>query len=254
MESPQMQAEDAVYQQLAKVYDPELDQPLTELGFIGGVHIDGRTVTVHFRLPTYWCAANFAFLMATDIRTYVAQLPWVQRVEVRLQDHCLEQEITDGVNRGQTFRMTFPDLATDDLETLRETFRVKAFLTRQARVLRWLLRQGWHDEALLQLRVGELRQLPADSEAQALVERYITLLQERGLAPDPTAAAFTQPDGTPLERRQFRAYLQQAERTRLSMEFNTMFCSGLLKTRYGDDQPTADCTNQRSEEGIVWQQ
>jgi len=27
---------DEVYGQLARVYDPELDQPLTELGFIGG--------------------------------------------------------------------------------------------------------------------------------------------------------------------------------------------------------------------------
>ena len=32
-------ARDEVNQQLAKVYDPELDQPLTELGFIGGVDI-----------------------------------------------------------------------------------------------------------------------------------------------------------------------------------------------------------------------
>ena len=29
-------ARDEVHQQLAEVYDPELDQPLTELGFIGG--------------------------------------------------------------------------------------------------------------------------------------------------------------------------------------------------------------------------
>ena len=39
-------ARDEVDQQLAKVYDPELDQPLTELGFIGGVDIAGDKVTV----------------------------------------------------------------------------------------------------------------------------------------------------------------------------------------------------------------
>ena len=72
---------DEVYRQIAEVYDPELDQPLTELGFIGGVRIVGDTVTVRFRLPTYWCAANFAYMMASDIRERVSELSWVQRVE-----------------------------------------------------------------------------------------------------------------------------------------------------------------------------
>ena len=50
-------ARDEINQQLAKVYDPELDQPLTELGFIGGVDIDVDKVTVpvsysHLTLPT----------------------------------------------------------------------------------------------------------------------------------------------------------------------------------------------------------
>ena len=83
---------DEVYGQLGKVYDPELDQPLTELGFIGGVSIDGNTVAVHFRLPTFWCAANFAFMMAADIRERVSELPWVERVDVQLQDHFFDQE------------------------------------------------------------------------------------------------------------------------------------------------------------------
>ena len=44
-------ARDEVNQQLAKVYDPELDQPLTELGFIGGVDIAGDKVTVLSQAP-----------------------------------------------------------------------------------------------------------------------------------------------------------------------------------------------------------
>src|SRR5215831_19045186 len=115
--------QEEVYGQLAKVSDPELDQPLTELGFIGGVGIDGNTVTVRFRLPTFWCAANFAFMMAADIRERVSELPWVERVDVQLQDHFFDQEINDGVNCGKTFVETFPLLATDQLSELRETFR-----------------------------------------------------------------------------------------------------------------------------------
>ena len=138
---------DEVYGQLGKVYDPELDQPLTELGFIGGVSIDGNTVAVHFRLPTFWCAANFAFMMAADIRERVSELPWVERVDVQLQDHFFDQEINDGVNCGKTFVETFPLLATDNLGELRETFRVKALLTRQERLLRSLLALGWLEDA-----------------------------------------------------------------------------------------------------------
>ena len=57
--------------------DPELDEPVTELGFVERVAVDGDTVEVDFRLPTYWCAANFAFLMVDDIRIAVEGAPWV---------------------------------------------------------------------------------------------------------------------------------------------------------------------------------
>ena len=223
-----------VYGQLAQVYDPELDQPLTELGFIGGVSIDGHTVTVHFRLPTFWCAANFAFMMAADIREQVSELPWVERVDVQLQDHFFDQEITGGVNGGKTFVETFPLLATSDLGELRETFRVKAFLARQERVIRSLLALGWLEDAILGVRVGDLAGLPLSSEGTALAERYLAILKERGLAGEATAPAFVHPDGRPIEPPEFRADLAHAQRTRLSVEFNAAFCRGLLKTRYGE--------------------
>ena len=57
---------------LARVDDPELDEPVTDLRFIERVEIDAAgAVSIGFRLPTYWCAANFAFLMADDMRREV---------------------------------------------------------------------------------------------------------------------------------------------------------------------------------------
>jgi len=225
---------DEVYGQLAKVSDPELDQPLTDLGFIGGVGIDGNAVTVHFRLPTFWCAANFAFMMAADIRERVSELPWVERVDVRLQDHFFGQEINDGVNCGKTFTESFPELATGDLEDLRETFRVKAFLSRQERLIRCLLATGWSEDAILRVQVGDLPSLPLDSEGTALAERYRAILEERGLTSGRTAPAFVHPDGKPIQPPEFRGNLSHAQRTRLSVEFNASFCRGMLKTRYGE--------------------
>jgi metal-sulfur cluster biosynthetic enzyme len=228
-------ARDEVDQQLAKVYDPELDQPLTELGFIGGVDIAGEKVTVRFRLPTYWCAANFAYMMASDIRERVSELPWVKQVDVLLQDHFHDEEINEGIKHGKTFLTAFPD-ATESLDDLRETFRVKAFQARQERVLRWLIRKGLQEEAILKMRVGDLQQLLKKRQVAKLVERYLSIRQERGLPGDIGAEAFTHPDGTPIDPGGLQLLLHKASSTRLSMEFNTAFCSGLLKTRYGEDK------------------
>ena len=228
-------ARDEVHQQLAEVYDPELDQPLTELGFIGGVDIAGEKVTVRFRLPTYWCAANFAYMMASDIRERVSELPWVQRVDVLLQDHFHDEEINEGIKHGKTFLTAFPD-ATDSLDDLRETFRVKAFQARQERVLRWLIRKGIQEEAILRMRVGELEQLLKKRQVTKLVKRYLNIRQERGLPGDIGAEAFSHHDGTPIDPGGLQLLLNKASSTRLSMEFNTAFCSGLLKTRYGEDK------------------
>jgi len=231
----QANARDEVFRQLAEVYDPELDQPLTELGFIGGVDIAGEKVTVRFRLPTYWCAANFAYMMASDIRERVFELPWVKRVDVLLQDHFHDEEINEGIKHGKTFLTAFPD-ATESLDDLRETFRVKAFQARQERVLRWLIRKGLQEEAILKMRVGDLQQLLKKRQVAKLVERYLSIRQERGLPGDISAEAFTHPDGTPIDPGGLELLLQRASSTRLSMEFNTAFCSGLLKTRYGEDK------------------
>jgi len=248
-------ARDEVNQQLAKVYDPELDQPLTELGFIGGVDIAGDKVTVRFRLPTYWCAANFAYMMSSDIRERVSELPWVKRVDVLLQDHFHDDEINEGIKNGKTFLATFPD-ATDSLDDLRETFRVKAFQARQERVLRWLIRKGLQEEAILKMRVGDLQELLKKRQVAKLVERYLNIRQERKLPVDISAEAFTHPDGTPIDPGGLELLLHRASSTRLSMEFNTAFCSGLLKTRYGEDQQglqNADLEKDKTEEftGVI---
>ena len=69
---------------LATVVDPELDESVTELGFITEVELPSEgEVRVGFRLPTFWCAANFAFLMADDMRRALLELPWVTKVDVQ---------------------------------------------------------------------------------------------------------------------------------------------------------------------------
>ena len=72
---------------LDAVTDPELDQSVVDLGFITEMEVDGDRVAVAFRLPTYWCSAGFAWIMAEDMRAALTRLPWVASAEVRLVDH-----------------------------------------------------------------------------------------------------------------------------------------------------------------------
>ena len=97
-----------VWARLDRVDDPELDEPITELGFVERVTVSGAgEVEVAFRLPTYWCSPNFAFLMAEDIHREVSGLAWAARVSVRLQDHMWGEEIAAGVNAGRSFAEVF---------------------------------------------------------------------------------------------------------------------------------------------------
>jgi metal-sulfur cluster biosynthetic enzyme len=61
--------EAAALEALGAVVDPELDQPITDLDFVQSVTVSGEgDVVVHLRLPTSFCAPNFAYLMASDAK------------------------------------------------------------------------------------------------------------------------------------------------------------------------------------------
>src|ERR1700680_1380310 len=72
---------------IADVLDPELDEPLVKLGFIDRVQVEGAKgadVTITFKLPTFWCSPNFAYLMAHDLRSRVCAIAGVRSVHVAL--------------------------------------------------------------------------------------------------------------------------------------------------------------------------
>ena len=95
-----------VLEQLGTVYDPELDEPITTLGFVGScVVTDAGDVSVRLRLPTPQCAPNFAFLMAADARAAVGRVPGLGRVVIELEDHYTGAEINAAVN---DFKLAHP--------------------------------------------------------------------------------------------------------------------------------------------------
>ena len=73
---------------LGTVRDPELDEPVTALGFVSSCTVSAAgVVEVRLRLPTYFCAPNFAFLMVADAYDAVSGVDGVRQAEVVLEDH-----------------------------------------------------------------------------------------------------------------------------------------------------------------------
>ena len=104
---------------LSAVRDPELDEPITSLGFIASctVSADGDA-EVHLRLPTYFCAPNFAFLMVADAYDAVSAADGVRRAEVVLDDHFAAPAINEGVAARAGFARSFDGEAVGELNEL----------------------------------------------------------------------------------------------------------------------------------------
>lgn len=229
-----------VLARLDHVTDPELDEPVTELGFVTAIAIDDAgVVSVEFRLPTYWCAANFAFMMADDMRREVAVLPWVTRVEPRLGEHMYADKINHGVQNNLSFQDAFGDAAADDLDELRRTFLLKAFQRRQEALLRHLQAAGQAPEALVALSLADLSRLSLDTAGERLRGRYV---ERRGLVgPAPAAAlAFVDTAEQALLAPGLPEYLRALRRVGTNAEFNGALCSGLLAARFGSDPVAPD--------------
>ena len=225
---------DEVWARLAMVSDPELDESVAEMGFVDSVEIgDGGAVRIGFRLPTYWCAPNFAFLMAHDMRQAVEGLDWVERAEITLRDHCHAEDINRGVGGGLSFAETFPGQAAAELDELRVTFRRKAFQGRQEALLRRLVEDGMTPEKICAIQIGELRRLDLADDAR-LLERYLEIRGEFGGPAGEDDTAFTTADGEALGPESFAEYLQDLRRVRMNAAFNANMCRSLLQTRYGE--------------------
>ena len=78
--------EQQAFAALGQVLDPELDEPITDLGFVRSLEADSGSITVHLRLPTSFCSPNFAYLMASDAKDARRALPQPREVVVLLDD------------------------------------------------------------------------------------------------------------------------------------------------------------------------
>jgi len=201
----------SVMNALAEVYDPELDEPITRLGFVTYCEVgpDGD-VDVALRLPTPQCAPNFAFLMAADARNAVLRLHGVREVTVRLEDHYTGEEINAAIGRAG----------------LRDLFLRKALVGRQSRLCESLLRAGRTPAEVAATRLTDLPDVPD-------ARRCLTLRRRLGLPHDPDSPAFILPSGEPVAAPELTRWLRTARLMRLSLEVNGGICRSLLRVHRG---------------------
>jgi metal-sulfur cluster biosynthetic enzyme len=212
---------------LDTVRDPELDTSIVELGFVESCTLDADgTARVRLRLPTFFCAPNFAFLMVADAHDAVAGVDGVARTEIVLEDHFAAGEINAGVAAKAGFVAAFDGLAQDELDDLRRDFLRKAMLAAQDRVVRPLLASGLTMDGVAALRLGDV---PDTSARRRLEARRAELGIPCG-AGDPLLVT---PDGRAVPRREVPVHLRRTRTIRVGIEANSDYCRQLLDQRYG---------------------
>jgi metal-sulfur cluster biosynthetic enzyme len=217
----------AVLAALGTVRDPELDEPVTALGFVSSCTVSPDGVAhVRLRLPTYFCAPNFAFLMVADAHDAVAAVQGISRADVVLEDHFASDAINTGVAARAGFVASFDGLAAAELDDLRADFIRKAVMAGSDRVCRPLMAAGRTPDELAVLTLGEV---PASPDRERLRERRAELGLSSGLGDpllvDPETGEAVGVEALPL-------HLRRARLTRVGAEANSSMCRGMLRERY----------------------
>jgi metal-sulfur cluster biosynthetic enzyme len=246
---------------LATVRDPELNEPITSLGFVasctvtgaagasdsdpdedGGGDRDGDVaVTVRLRLPTYFCAPNFAFLMVADAYDAVAALGGVRSTEVILDDHFAAETINEGVAARAGFARSFPGEAAGELDELRRNFLRKAVLAGTDQVCRPLLAAGRAPAELAGMTLGDT---PPSADLGRLRQRRAEL----GLPTGPESPLLVDPaTGAAVPVEKLPLHLQRARTTQVGIEANTGICRGMLQHRYHSPGHGEDAQDQKLE-------
>ncbi|MBU2666888.1 iron-sulfur cluster assembly protein [Actinoplanes bogorensis] len=208
---------------LAEVRDPELDEPITTLGFVASASVTPENVAeIHLRLPTYFCAPNFAYLMVADAYDQVSALGF--ETHVILDDHFASDAINEGVAARAGFVRSFEGEAVDELDSLRADFLRKAVLAGTDAVCRPL--------AGFPLATMTLGDIP-DSPALGRLKRRrrdlgLPYADDSPLLIDPLSGDAIKNDDVPL-------HLRKARLTRTSLDANTGICRGMLRHRYDTD-------------------
>jgi metal-sulfur cluster biosynthetic enzyme len=224
-----------VWEALRAVRDPELDTDVVSLDFVGSVDVDGGVAHVQLRLPTYFCAPNFAFLMVADAHDAVAAVPGVDRPDVVLVDHFASDAINAGVaaRAGFVGSMAGTEVgeAVDELDDLRRTFTERALMAGTDLVVRPMVRAGVTPEQVAAMTLGDAARRP--DAASADLDRLRARRRELGLPAGDEDPLVIDPSGRTVGVEALPLHLRKARSYQVGVDANTSICRGQLAARYG---------------------
>lgn len=193
MDRSKIYSVDTVYKALSNVYDPELDEPITRLGFVREVRI-GDTIEVVISTSTYWCSPNFIYMILEDARNEISRSLGIdpERVKVYIRGHYDEDRINECVNRGERFENCYRSEAWRGIEDLKRIFLEKRLARRLYRFIRVATKYGLSLQEIAGLRRGDVIDLGDlivirssgkeirvfDSSDVEIVRSYVSMVRE----------------------------------------------------------------------------
>ena len=91
--------ESAINEAMAKIMDPELGRPITDLKLIDRMTVAGGSVDLEFHLTAPFCPPIFALKIASDIKAGLLSVPGVTEAKVTLRGHYLAEAVNKQVNK-----------------------------------------------------------------------------------------------------------------------------------------------------------
>jgi metal-sulfur cluster biosynthetic enzyme len=235
-----------VLEALSTVTDPELDEPITDLGFVKDLSVseDGR-VDVDLVTSTFWCSPNFVYMMMEETRDVIVRIPGIREANVTLGGHHDAARINEGINSGRSFTECYGSEASGELGELNRMIRTRALRSRLYSMAAALTRAGVPTEDLLDLSRSDVAvdgesfvvrsrgrafRVSEPAEIQR-VARYLTFLD--GLGRTTGSLMIWDLDGNPPEIAEFASALTQGRLAKANFGLNAELCRALLSARMG---------------------
>jgi len=246
----QLKLKQSVLRALSTVTDPELDEPITDLGFVKELSIsDDGQVSLDLVTSTFWCSPNFVYMMLEEARDVVSKLAGINDVRVHLDGHHDSDRINEAINSGKSFSDCYGDEATGNLVELNRMIRTRALRSRLHSMATTLSKVGFSPEQLLDLSRQDVTSdgdsvvvtsprgtfSISDFEDVRRVSRYLQF-RER-IKPRDGPLVVWDLDGNPPERDGFRSALEEARLARANFSLNAEMCRALLASRLDREQP-----------------
>jgi metal-sulfur cluster biosynthetic enzyme len=247
----QVELRQNVLRALSTVTDPELDEPITELGFVKELSVsDEGRVSLDLVTSTFWCSPNFVYMMLEEARDVVSKIDGITEVRVHLEGHHDSDRINEGINSRQSFSECYPSEASGNLEELNRMIRTRVLRSRLSSMVAAMSRSGVTafellgvsrsdvaaDHETFVVTSGDKLHRISDPLDAKRVARYLSFLDGLGRANGPLII-FDLEGRTPKPH-ELESMLALSRSAKSNFSLNAELCRALLESRLNREEPS----------------